>query len=266
MAANASELYTEMLVAVRANRYARQSGDTTSPTRELVLEAVPGQTFALHNPAYNVPDCKPIDLKWAIANVLHFFACTEDAAVLQLYNKRAERFVCDGRLKGAYGYIAVPQIRDCVQLLKESPHTRRAVVSMGGFEPSPDVNRPACWSFLHFLNGRNGLDLLVYQRSLKLAVMPYDCVLLCNTLLFAADCASLRVGSLRWTVGSLHESTSSSLELQTTTWPRNAGLALPPNVLGDAGMCLDALNRPQAYTDELGDFARILQQSGEVRT
>lgn len=173
--------------------------------RNITLEAVPGTSYCLDVPVFNVPQQRDINLQWAVANVLHFFAETERAEPLLQYNQHATRFVgCDGCMRGAYGHIAVPQIRLCISELQKDLWSRRAVISMGDLSHN-DINRPACWSFLHFLYSSEQLDLLVYQRSLNLiGVMPYDCIVLTNVLFYVADALCVAPGALRWTVGSLH--------------------------------------------------------------
>lgn len=201
---NATELYRAMLAAVVKEPVPRITTDSASPTLVPTLEAPFGSSFVLEDPRLNVPTCRRVDLRWARANLLHFFACTEKAGVLRKYNKYADRFLTGDRLVGAYGPIAVPQVEACIELLKTSPQSRRAVVSMGplGYQ---DQNQPPCWSFLHFLVQRGCLNLFVYQRSLNLTrVMPYDCVVLTNVLLYAAERLGMSPGSLHWTVGSLH--------------------------------------------------------------
>jgi hypothetical protein len=238
---DATALYSFMKSSVAAWNVPRVATDPYSPMQERTYEAEPGSSFQLMHPYKNVVVCRPVDLRWAAANTLHFFGGSEQAASLSLYNRHAQRFAPDGVWDGAYGAIAVPQLRQCVDLLLRWPQTRRAVVSMGGPELQT-INRPACWSFLHFLLGAGGLDLLVYQRSLHLErVMPYDCVLLTNILLYVAGRTALPLGSLRWTVGSLH---SGGVEPEGEL-PQRHSLVLPISLLADPRRCLDVLERPQ---------------------
>lgn len=201
---DATELYRAMLEAIFSCKYIRQSEDATSPMKISTVEASCGGTFELRDLRLNVVMRRPVNTKWAAANVLHFFAATEKAGVLRKYNKHADKFLTGDNLLGAYGPIAVPQIERCIELLRTSLSSRRAIVSMGGLG-TQTVNNPPCWSLLHFLYQCETLNLLVYQRSLNLTgVMPYDCVLLTNVLLYAAEKLEVSPGSIHWTVGSLH--------------------------------------------------------------
>ena len=237
MAANASELYREMYAAVERCPWERAVAESASAMTQPTLEAVPGQTFTLFGPSHNYIDCRPVDEVWCAANLLHFFAATEDAEMLPKYNHLAERFLTDGQWIGAYGAIAIPQVAVCVERLKADKHSRAAVVSMGGPEPR-DINRPACWSHLHFLFYRGALDLLVYQRSLNLVgVMPYDCVVLTNLLMYAAQKLGVPHGSLRWTVGSLHLRVT-DYGKPLPTGQRNCGMVYPFELLDSPSECL----------------------------
>lgn len=198
---NARKLYAAMLDAIDIEQYERQASDPESPQGAMTYEAAPGCRFELLDPRLNV--CGAIDEAWAVANTLHFFSGSEEAEMLEKYNKHASRFVTEGVWHGAYGAIAMPQVNQCIERLTAYPNSRRAIVSMGENSPQ-DINRPACWSFLQFLQTRRGLNMLVYQRSLHLKVMPYDLIVLSNLLMHVAERVNLTVGSLIWTIGSLH--------------------------------------------------------------
>jgi hypothetical protein len=217
------------------------------------VEAPAGCSFELREPKHNLVDCRSIDLRWATANVLHFFAATEEAGCLRKYNRFADRFLDGDRWLGAYGAIAKPQLDECIRVLSKDCNSRRAVVSMGGPSPS-DMNRPACWSHLHLLNHRDQLDLLVYQRSLNLrGVMPYDCILLCNILVWVASSLRMVAGSLRWTIGSLH---TDGAEVPLLSSDRNRGVVLPHSVLDDPVKCLHCLEHPEALKHPTGEWLR----------
>jgi hypothetical protein len=257
MAETATELYREMRAAVDCYRNPRVTTDSTSPTQQLVLEAEPCSTFVLRRLLSNVPVQRSVDLRWATANVLHFFAATERADVLRRYCKHADRFLTDNTWHGAYGACAVPQLNRCFELLLEHPYSRRAVVSFGGLEERT-VNLPRCMSFVQFLLGRDGLDMLVFQRSLSLAVMPYDLVLLTNILNVASFAMDQFVGALRWTVGSLHTSAYDAPAAGS-----QAQVLLLPELLLDSDACWEALLEPRRLPEL---FAGWLLNEKEVRT
>lgn len=262
MAANASELFYEMHDRIRSNSgWSRKVEDPTSPQQDVVLEAQPGQTFTLHCPAFNLPDFRSVDLRWAVANVLHFFTGVTQAEVLRRYNKHADRFLSGSHWLGAYGHQVLEQIKGAELLLRSHPSTRRAVCTFPS-DVDHNINSPACWTALHFLECRDGLDLIVYQRSLNLYdVFPYDCVLLCNILMYMADRLERPCGALRWCVGSLH--TKASQSPQIANRQRHSGVILPADLLDDSIRCEAALTWPEKWEH---DYAQWLMTEGEVRT
>ena len=261
-AANATELFRAMLSTIHVDNV-RSVTDVCSPSQYPTEEATPGCTFELSSPQHNVVACKSFDVRWAYANAIHFFAATEHAEMLPRYNKHAARFLTGDKWIGAYGAIAMPQVQQCINLLLESHHTRRAVVSMGG-PMLQDANRPACWSFLQFLSHRGKLDMLVYQRSLQLwTVMPYDVVVLTNLLGHVCRSVDMPLGSLRWTVGSLH-CRPEERTTRLTDGQRNQSIWLSEGVTDDPNHCIHALREPRRCRDT--PARRYLMAEGEVRT
>lgn len=262
MSANASELFREMLAAVQTNRWRRKSEDPSSPMQEETLEASFGYSFTLHSCEHNLIDCRSTDMRWAIANLLHFFAATEEAEMLPRYNARAAKFLNNSKFEGAYGAIAMPQIEKCINVLRDRPRSRRAIVSMGGLEHD-DVNRPACWSFLHFMTCREGLSMVVYQRSLNLTgVMPYDCIVLTNVLRYVAHFVGIKPGFIRWVVGSLH--TRVEEKVLTADGFRHHSIAIDPVFLSQPSACLAVLREPETWS--YSPYNAILASPTEVRS
>lgn len=223
---SAAQTYLHMCDDIYGSGYRRKVSDARSPQLSDTYEAASGRQYVIE-PYNSAVEC---DRRWAAANVLHFFTGDEEAGVLRCYNKHADRFLTGDRLIGAYGPIALPQLRRCIDTLTSDTQSRRAFVSMGEALPI-DVNRPACWNVLHFLSRGTTLDILVYQRSLNLAVFPYDCVLFANILCFMAQNVGFNCGVVRWTIGSLH-----------AVGPRkerraDANILCPVSDLNDASLC-----------------------------
>jgi hypothetical protein len=193
---------------------------------------------------------RSVDLRWAVANVLYFFSGTEDAEVLLQYNRHACKYLCNGIWHGAYGAVAMPQVHECVSILRGDLGSRRAVVSMGDCL-TRDINRPACWSLLHFLMC-DRLELLVYQRSLSLSVAPYDCVLLCGVLLHVAAELGQQPGALRWCIGSLH---ASAVPPQPEHRPVPS-VVLPLELTRSSALCSAALCDPSLLSEPYSGYMR----------
>lgn len=241
MAADATGLFAEMYADVVGSGLKRQVSDPLSPQREEMLEALPGRSYTMWQLNRNVPGQRSVDLRWAIVNTLQFFADTDYAKWLRVYNTQADRFLTGDRWVGAYGPLAMWQIRECIGQLKKDSATRRAIVTMGDLIEC-DANRPSCINCIHFLTRQGKLDMCVYQRSLNLwGVMPYDCVLLTNILCYVARATGIEVGILRWTIGSLHMPQGCELSAKHDL----NGVILPYEVLCHTLECQDWLRRPE---------------------
>lgn len=238
---NASEMFSAMHSDIYDYNYKRVSGDTVSPTQYITVEAEPGRSYVLRNTSHNLVTNCALDMRWACANLLHFFSDTEDAEPLLMYNKNAARFLTGTKWIGAYGAIAMPQVWRCIRLLEGSITSRRAIISMGDGSIH-DINRPACWSFVQFLASRKGLDMIVYQRSLLLSLMPYDCIVLTNMLQFVAKQCNIEPGRLRWSFGSLHM--REDYKPVPNTLPRFKSLMLPDKVARTAPLAYTWLQHP----------------------
>jgi thymidylate synthase len=260
---NMSSVYISMLHAVTDSSRTRKSADPMSPCQQEVHEASPGQTFHAIAPLINVVDTRSFDLRWAVANVLHFFAETEEANVLSKYNANASKFLdASGRfLDGAYGPIALSQLRKCVERLKACASSRRAIVYMDTDTPE-NVNVPSCWSFFQFLVQGSILHMCFTQRSLSLAVMPYDAILLTNILHWVGSQLELPLYAMHWNVGSLHgdagkQAARASVPLQ---------LLLPSALLSNPRQCLDELHDPGCTNKLPMLYSHWLRSTEEVRT
>jgi hypothetical protein len=263
MAVNASELMHEMFSRIQDYHWTREVTDPTSPAQVPLLEAKPGCSFELRYPLHNIVDCRSLDLRWATAYALHFFAATEKGACFRRYNKMAEKFLTGDDWIGAYGSIAMPQIGKCIEHLREHPYTRRAIVSMGGFCDTPDMNRPACWSFLQFLCTKGALDMCLFQRSLQLfTVGPYDLIVLTNILKYVAEAVGLPLGALHWTVGSLHCRPG---ERPERVGQRNMSLIFANELLESPKECWNLLSDPDS-NQQWQPWASWLSGNAEVRT
>lgn len=240
---NATSLYSEMAMAITACQVQRQVEDPSSPCKSETIEASFGRQFVLHDICRNVPAQRVINRKWAVANILHFFSASEDATALRSINPEAERFLeKDGRWDGAYGAIAIPQVNDCIKLLNEDLESRRAVVEMGHAEPRT-INRPACWSNLHFMMQYKRLHLHCYQRSLHLhRVMPYDLTVLTNLLNTVAWALKVEAGFFYWTIGSLHITP----QTRAIQFGSEVPVLLPPEVLINSKKCRKWLEEPDS--------------------
>lgn len=251
---NVHQLTKDMEAAIREWSFRRTAGDPASPSKGPLIEAKPFSQFTVQRPMDNAA-ARAFDRRWAIANALHFFADTERAEVLRKYNKHADRFLTPYPSleqyvwHGAYGAACMEQVRRCVTLLQSHPDSRRAVVTMGSASQQHTINTPQCWNCLHFLQGTDSrLHAHCYQRSLSMRVMPYDAVVLTNVLCYVAHSCKMQVGTLTWTVGSLHAEELVD-ELATTDVPQDPVL-LPMETMYNPTMAWAWLNEEKLWTIE----------------
>lgn len=191
-------------------------------------------SLCLHAPTANVVTARPIDTRWARANVLHFFANREDAAILKAYNTRAADYLTGNAIVGAYGPIAWPSLLAAISAVRQDRFTRRAVFTFTDFSRPPNRNLPACISFGQLLVMDRLLTMHVYQRSLNAwSVLPYDLVLLTNLLVTAAGRLGIEPGPFHWTVGSLHAASTDLPKYTDCDWSKPAESLVLPDLSSD---------------------------------
>lgn len=225
-AMNATELYIEMVNAIKRCPSLRTATDPSSPCQVEIVEAPPGRPFVLRSIELNLVECVPVDIVKAKALVLHLFANTELATpmakipdVMSSLSQIGDRYYW----RGAYGPIIMPQLMKCIKLLREHPHTRRAVLTMLDGRPH-DINRPACISGLQFTNYRDTLHLVVAQRALRLCHVPYDCIILTELLRYVCKAVGVPSGELHWHVGNLHAKNVTDWDAYNPNCERNHGI------------------------------------------
>jgi thymidylate synthase len=167
----------------------------TSPRRRLTLSA--------H---------RPIDLGYALANVLWVMCGSDSLEPIQFYNPNAAQFSDDGvSLFGAPGArifqsIAGDQFEQAARRLQGDPSSRRAVIET--YLPDDlfaETRDCCCLTHMQFLVRDGALTCIANMRSQSvLMVMPYDLVLL--TMLHEAMAARLgvRLGQYVHCCGSFH--------------------------------------------------------------
>lgn len=234
---------------IQRHCHIRSSVDSTSPRQGKVYEALMYSSYRITEPLDNAPNVA-FDRRWAIANVLHFFCGTERAEPLLQYNEReAKKFLTpypstgEYIWHGAYGARAMPRLRGCIQLLNYDRDTRRAIVGMHNNVDYRTINTPHCWSLLQFLSDGEKLHMGVSQRSLSMRVMPYDAVLLSNILCYVADHTQHVVGSIAWTVGSLH-----ATDVTVPGYALQSPIHLPMEVLDNPAVCWNLLLNEALWT------------------
>jgi len=155
---------------------------------------------------------RPIDLGYALANVLWVMSGSDAVDSIRFYNPNAAEFSDDGvSLFGAQGVRIFrsnggDQFEQAARRLETDPSSRRAVISV--YKPADlfkDTCDSSCLTHMHFLVRDGALTCIANMRSQSvLMVMPYDLVLL--TMLHEAMAVRLGVmlGNYVHCCGSFH--------------------------------------------------------------
>jgi thymidylate synthase len=183
-------------------------------TRERRTREILAASFSILNPRQRLiaSEARPIDLGYAIANVIWTIAGSNTLREISFYNPVGERFSDDGvTLFGAPGFrifrsAAGDQFELAAGKIERDPATRRAVIQV--FNPLDlrgETRDCPCLVSLQFLLRGGVLHSIGHMRSQSaLMVMPYDLFLL--TMLHEAMAVRLGValGCYHHFCGSLH--------------------------------------------------------------
>lgn len=149
----------------------------------------------------------------SIAETLWVLSGRDDLDYLSAYLPRALDFSDDGKTwRGAYGprmrsWLGVDQVAAVVELLREHPTSRRAVISLfdpaRDFEPSTDI---PCNNWLQFVLRDGRLDMHVVARSMDImwgfsGINSFEWSVLHDLI---ASSLGAEVGNQVYFVGSLH--------------------------------------------------------------
>lgn len=183
-------------------------GNRSRPFRELRSSG-----FILTNPRSRVPEktLRPINVPFAIANVLWVLAGYDRLAWIDRYNQKGRQFSEGGViLEGAFGPRLFGKskgtVAHCIRLLAEDPSTRRAVAPI--FLPT-DVIKPKrdtpCAALIQFFVRNEQLHMLVTMRSQSaFNIMPYDTFLFTMVMEYVAATLGVELGFYHHVCGSLH--------------------------------------------------------------
>jgi thymidylate synthase len=155
---------------------------------------------------------RPIDLGFALANVIWTMLASDELAFIGAYNERAVSFSEDGStLYGALGprllkALGGDQLEHAVSLLKRDPGTRRAVVQVyASGDLGAQTRDCPCLVSLQFLVRDGLLHCIGHMRSQSaLMVLPYDLFLLTMLQEVVAVRLELPLGSYHHFCSSLH--------------------------------------------------------------
>jgi len=117
--------------------------------------------------------------------------------------RKWEKFTPDS--KGGYEKNHIDQIRQVIEMIKNTPESRRLIVSAWNVADIDRMNLPPCHAFFQFyvVNGR--LDLQLYQRSADMALgVPFNIASYAALLMMVAQECDLTPGIFTHTTGDTH--------------------------------------------------------------
>lgn len=178
---------------------------TKGPNRELR-----GVTLQLTNPRARLSRSESRGKVFsALGELLWYVSGSNATDQITHYISHYSRYDEGGIVFGAYGPRLrgdTDQLATVVNLLRERPSTRRAVVQLFDgadlLEPHEDV---PCTCTLQFLNREAGLDLIVYMRSNDVFIgLPHDVFCFSMIQELVARSIAVDVGQYIHVAGSLH--------------------------------------------------------------
>jgi len=160
---------------------------------------------------------KKLHLKSIIHELLWFLKGDTNVKYLQdngvrIWNEWADP---DGSLGHIYGYQwrswprydggAVDQIAEAVRAIKETPDSRRIIVSAWNVADLDNMNLPPCHAFFQFYVANGRLSLQLYQRSADTFLgVPFNIASNALLTMMMAQVCGLRPGDFIHTLGDTH--------------------------------------------------------------
>ncbi|MDR0749925.1 MAG: thymidylate synthase [Tannerellaceae bacterium] len=176
-----------------------------------------------HQMRFNLEDgfplltTKKLHVKSIIYELLWFLKGDTNVKYLQendvrIWNEWAD---ADGNLGHIYGYQwrswpdykggAIDQIAEAVRMIKESPDSRRIIVSAWNVGDLENMNLPPCHVFFQFYVAGGRLSLQMYQRSADIFLgVPFNIASYALLLQMMAQVTGLKAGDFVHTLGDAH--------------------------------------------------------------
>lgn len=160
---------------------------------------------------------KKLHLKSIIYELLWFLAGDTNAKYLQdngvrIWNEWADE---NGELGHIYGYQwrswpdykggAIDQISAIIDQIKNTPDSRRMIVSAWNVADLPNMNLPPCHAFFQFYVAQGKLSCQLYQRSADTFLgVPFNIASYALLTMMIAQVTGLKPGDFVHTLGDTH--------------------------------------------------------------
>ena len=215
---------------------------------------------------------KKLHLKSIIHELLWFLNGDTNTKYLvdngvRIWNEWADE---NGDLGHIYGYQwrtwpdynggHIDQIQQAVDMIKNTPDSRRIIVSAWNVADLPNMNLPPCHAFFQFYVNDGKLSLQLYQRSADVFLgVPFNIASYALLLKMMAQVTGLKVGDFVHTLGDAHIYSNhiEQVKLQLSREPRPLPeMLINPNIDNIFGF---------QYSDfELTDYNPYPHIKGEV--
>jgi len=169
-----------------------------------------GIHLKVDNPLANILDCpaRKLNYRLMLAEWLWYMEGRSDLAFLQPYTSQMDQFSDDGRVvAGAYGPTIYDQLPYVINLLRQNPNSRQAVIGLWkwlGANPEPTKVRP-CSLSMQYLVREGALVTFITMRSSDTVLgLPYDFFSLSMISNYIAGRTSFRPGPIHLMIASSH--------------------------------------------------------------
>lgn len=178
---------------------------------------------------------KKLHLKSIIYELLWFLKGDTNVQYLQdngvrIWNEWADE---NGNLGPIYGHQwrswpdyqggSIDQITEAVEMIKNTPDSRRIIVSAWNVADVPNMKLPPCHAFFQFYVADGKLSLQLYQRSADIFLgVPFNIASYALLLKMMAHVTGLKTGDFVHTLGDAHIYTNhlEQVKLQLSRTPR----------------------------------------------
>lgn len=197
-----SNVYKKMCI------YLLKNGEKSSP-RNMNTQEVEGAIIKVKNPRSRILNNKlrKVSIPFAIGEWLWHMEGRDDLEMIQYYAPSYDKYSDDGKtLNGAYGPRIKKSLLKIVEILRNDPDSRRAVVPIYGKEDaglnSKDI---PCTIGFQFLIRNNKLDMIVNMRSNDIFLgFPYDTFNFTMWQEYVACKLNIEIGTYTHIANSLH--------------------------------------------------------------
>ena len=204
-AGSVAELFAGAVGLARSGRPVSPRGMATREVLDVGIRLTRPRARLLMAPS------RIINPAFAVAETV-WILCGSDASWIFEFNGQLEQYADDGILRGAYGPRirrwggTVDQLHRVVEILKEDPDSRRALIQL--YDPAQDAaghrDVPCTLGFqFHLRKGR--LDMTTSMRGQDVWIgLPYDLFFYTTLHELVAGWLGAELGEYRHHVGSLH--------------------------------------------------------------